>query len=609
MRFVNVALVATLLFFVSPAALAQSQTEDAKARALFETFFEEQVSLSPMFQTHLGRKTHYGEWDDISPAQTELYYRLYQDQLARLESLDLDKLNPDNQLSAELMRFDLEQDIDGYQWRDYGYPVNQMFGWHASVASFLINSHQITQLSDATAYISRLQGVEPLLKQLAKNLNRRAQQGILAPAFVYPQVRRDITNIISGKPFTPDSDTQSPLLADFSRKVEALDIAAEQRQQLIDSASEALLNSVKPGYQELLSVWDELAKKADNRDGVWKLPNGEAYYQYTLAKNTTTDMSAREIHQLGLEEVARLHKAMETVKKSVGFTGSLNEFFSALQQDPAQYYHPDDSADSSNASAREQYLADTQALIDAMRERLPELFDHLPQATLKVKAVEPFREKSAGKAFYQAPAADGSRPGIYYVNLHDLSAMPRYQMEALAYHEALPGHHMQIAIAQELTDLPAFRRHGGYTAYVEGWGLYAEQVPKEIGLYADPYSDFGRLSFELWRAVRLVVDTGIHQFKWSREQAIDYFVANTPLTRDDARREVERYIVMPGQATSYKIGMNTILALRTEAQKELGPGFSLKAFHDQVLGAGSLPLTVLQRRIRQWLAVQSDATQ
>lgn len=239
-----------------------------------------------------------------------------------------------------------------------------------------------------------------------------------------------------------------------------------------------------------------------------------------------------------------------------------------------------------------------------MRERLPELFGHLPHASVEVKAVEPFREKSAGKAFYQAPAADGSRPGIYYVNLHDMRAMPRYQIEALAYHEALPGHHMQIAIAQEMDALPAFRRHGHYTAYIEGWGLYAERVPKEMGFYADPYSDFGRLSMELWRAVRLVVDTGLHAKQWTREFAIDYFVKNTPMTRADATREVERYIVMPGQATAYKIGMNTFLDLRERAEQALGEAFDGRDFHDQVLAGGALPLSVLEEELSRWLADQ-----
>lgn len=593
-------IISALLLLVSQ--LSAARTADQQALALFEQFFEEQVSLSPMYQTHLGRKTHYGEWDDISPAQSALYHRLNQDQLTRLNELDSSKLNADNQLSVELMRFELEQDINSYQWRDYNYPVNQMFGLHATVVSFLINSHQITNVDDATAYISRLQGVKPLLEQLSVNLKRRAQKGILAPAFVYPQVRSDIVNITTGKPFNQDASESSPLLADFTRKIDALEITPERRTQLLSDANQALLKSVQPGYQQLLTVWDKLAEQADTRDGVWKFPQGDAYYQFALANITTTDMSADEIHQLGLAEVARIHAEMEHIKKAVGFAGSLPEFYKKLQDDPELYYRDSDAG-------RAQYLKDTRALIDTMRDRLPELFGHLPKADLRVKAVEPFREKSAGKAFYQSPAADGSRPGIYYVNLHDLSAMPRYQMEALAYHEALPGHHMQIAIAQELADLPAFRRHGGYTAYTEGWGLYAEQVPKEIGLYADPYSDFGRLSFELWRAVRLVVDTGIHHLKWTREQAIDYFVANTPMIRDDARREVERYIVMPGQATSYKIGMNAILALRTQAQRELGEDFSLKAFHDQILGAGALPLSILERRIQRWIATRADEPQ
>ncbi|HEY7883816.1 MAG TPA: DUF885 domain-containing protein [Cellvibrionaceae bacterium] len=573
--------------------------ENEKAQALFEQFFEERVSLSPTYQARLGRKTRSHEWDDISPAQTEIYHQLYRDQLHRLKQLDASELNEDNQLNVELMHYELEQSIDSFRWRDHNYPVNQMFGLHAGVPAFLINTHRISDIADAEAYVARLQGVGKLIDQLIANLERRANKGIVAPKFVYPYVLDDSRNVITGKPFSVGE--ASPLWADFTRKLDALELADNERQPLLAAAQKALLQNVEPAYLRLITALQGLEEMADDRAGIWKLPDGEAFYRQALSNTTTTELSADEIHAIGLAEVASIHQQMRELMASIGYEGSLAEFF-MFTRDDKQFYYPDSEA------GRAQYLADTQAVIDAMRERLPELFGHLPKAALEVKAVEPFREKSAGKAFYQSPAEDGSRPGIYYVNLHDMSAMPRYQIEALAYHEALPGHHMQIAIAQEMDNLPSFRRYGHYTAYIEGWGLYAERVPKEMGFYADPYSDFGRLSMELWRAIRLVVDTGLHHKKWTREQAIDYFVENSPMTRADATREIERYIVMPAQATAYKIGMNKLLELRAQAQQTLGEQFELRAFHDQVLGGGALPLIILQRQIEQWVAEQQPAT-
>ena len=584
---------ALLLIPLSALATDRQALENARARALFERVFEEQVSLSPMYQTHLGRKTHYGEWDDISPAAEELEQRLYADQLRRVEALDAELLSEENRLNQALLVRELRQNQAHYRWRDHSYPVNQMFGLHAGIASFLINSHRVDNPADAEAYIQRLRGVSDLITQLIDNLERRAQKGVLAPAFVYPYVISDSRNLIQGAPFNREGI--SPLMADFTHKVSALELTPAEQKKLEHRAAEALRTELEPAYQTLISKLEQLALRADNRAGVWKLPNGNAYYQARLQAMTTTEMSAEEVHQFGLSEVARIHDEMSNLIANIGFEGSLAAFFGHIKDDPALYY-PDTTA------GRKRYLQDTREIIDGMRQALPQLFGHLPEADLHVKAVEPFREKSAGKAFYQAPAEDGSRPGIYYVNLHDLSAMPRYQMEALAYHEALPGHHMQIAIAQEMDELPAFRRHGHYTAYIEGWGLYAERVPKELGFYRNAYSDFGRLSFELWRAIRLVVDTGIHHYRWSRDEAITYFIDNSPMNQADATREVERYIVMPGQATSYKIGMEKILRLREKARAELGGRFKLREFHDQVLSSGALPLDILEQSIDDWIA-------
>jgi uncharacterized protein (DUF885 family) len=312
---------------------------------------------------------------------------------------------------------------------------------------------------------------------------------------------------------------------------------------------------------------------------------------------TTTNLTAEQIHQIGLQEVERIHGEMAAIMRQVGFEGSLHDFFEFMRSDE-RFYH------ANTEEGRAQYLARATQIIETMKGRLDNLFITKPQADIFVKAVEPFREKSAGKAFYQPPAMDGSRPGTYYANLYDMQDMPTYQMEALAYHEGIPGHHMQMAIAQELQGIPKFRRFGRFTAYIEGWGLYSELIPKEMGFYADPYSDFGRLSMELFRACRLVVDTGIHSKQWTREQGIDYYTRNTPNSRGEIVKMVERHIVAPGQATAYKIGMRKILELRQTAQQALGGHFDLRAFHDVILTSGPVPLNILENIVNEWIALQ-----
>ena len=328
--------------------------------------------------------------------------------------------------------------------------------------------------------------------------------------------------LFPGAPFD-DSGEASTLLADLNKKLNALDADDGVKEDLRARGISALRQSVQPAYEALIAMFEEQQTTASNDDGAWKLPEGDVYYGIQLARMTTTDMSASEIHDLGLSEVSRIHGEMNVIKDSVGFEGSLQDFFVHMREDPeGRFSYPNTD------EGREQYLAEATAIIDDMRGRLDELFYTKPKAELIVKRVEPFRERAAGKAFYQRPAPDGSRPGIYYANLYNMADMPIYQMAALAYHEGIPGHHMQLAISQELENTPSFRKYGGFTAYTEGWGLYSEYVPKEMGLYSDPYSDFGRLAMELWRAARLVVDTGLHDKKWTREEAIEYLLTNTP---------------------------------------------------------------------------------
>ncbi|MCL1141533.1 DUF885 domain-containing protein [Shewanella gaetbuli] len=568
-------------------------TESAKANAMFEEFFIQSVMANPVNQTYMGIKQDYDKWNDISEAGQDKTLELAKSQLKQLLTLDVKKLDEQTTLSYQLLKARLEQSIADDKWRYHTYPVNQMYGLHSMVASFLINQHQITSVDDAKAYISRLQGVKDLLKELEVQLTIRADKGIIAPKFVFPYIISDSKNIITGAPFD-NSGKNSTLWADFNKKVAKLTISDNDKQALLDQAKSALIDSVQPGYTSLISYLNTLEKKADTRDGAWKLPDGDTFYNNALARTTTTNMTSDQIHDLGLAEVVRIQDEMRQIMKKVGFKGDLKAFFDFMRDDK-QFYYPDTQA------GRDAYIKEATALIDNMESRLDEVFKIKPKANMVVRPVEAFREKSAGKAFYDQPAPDGSRPGTYYANLYKMNAMPKYQMEALAYHEGIPGHHMQIAIAQELEGIPQFRRFGTYTAYIEGWGLYSEFFPKEMGLYADPYSDFGRLAMELWRACRLVVDTGIHTKKWTREQGLDFYLENTPNAKSDAVKMVERHIVMPSQATAYKVGMIKILELRQHAKNELGDKFDIRDFHTLILKNGPLPLDVLEAQVHLWI--------
>ena len=578
----------TIIFIVFTIAVstsfAQEISESEKANQFFEAKFMEQVNRDPMTQGYLGIKKDQDKWSDLSDAYAQETLAIAKKNLRELQdTIDYAALDAATKVSYDLFVKNCEQEIADFAYRFHNYPVNQMFGLQSRWPSFLINFHPISNKVDAEAYISRLRKVKALFTQLVANLKTREKMGIVPPKFVFAYVIDDSQNIINS----------TTILDDFRKKVQA--VAGLDNEVLIAEAQKAMDASVKPGYQLLVDYMRELQKKADTRAGVWKFPNGGNFYYHALQKTTTTNLTAEEIFAIGKSEVARIHGEMEQIMKKVGFKGTLQEFFEFMRSEKKFFYTNDDAG-------REKYLKEARGIIDTMKGKLDELFISKPQADLIVKRVEEFREKSAGKAFYNRPAADGSRPGIYYVNLYNMADMPVYQMEALAYHEGVPGHHMQLAIAQEMQSLPKFRKFGGYTAYIEGWGLYSEFIPKEMGFYQDPYSDFGRLAMEIWRACRLVVDTGIHHKKWTREQGIQYYMDNTPNPKGDAIKMVERHIVMAGQATAYKIGMIKILDLREKAKKTLGDKFDIREFHEVVLANGAIPLSVLEKYIDEWVA-------
>jgi uncharacterized protein (DUF885 family) len=587
---------AVIVIAANASSSDQIAAESKRANEFFDKCWDEALARHPVDESFYGIKTHYDQLEDLSDEKATTDEKVWERQLADLKKkIKFDALDAQTQLSYKLFEREAAREAEEFKYRFDIYPVSQMRGVHAQMPTFMINIHKIDDVKDAEAYIARLRGFPKLFDQLLANLKVREEKGVVAPRFVFPLVLDACHKIIQGKPFD-SAPNDSPLLEDFNKKVTALGkVDAVTRDRLVADATKALKESVKPSYEKLIAFLEEQAKRSTEDAGVWKFKDGAEFYESALHRTTTTNMSAEEIHETGLKEMARIHDEMNKIQEKVGFKGNLQAFFKFMRED--QQFRL-----LSNDQGRAKYLAMATDIIETMKKRIDEFFVTKPKADIVVKAVESFREKSAGKAFYQQPAPDGTRPGMFYVNLRNMQDNPTYELEALAHHEGIPGHHMQIAIAQELNGVPKFRRFSrAYTAYTEGWGLYSELTPKEIGLYADPYSDFGRLSLELWRAGRLVVDTGIHSKRWTREQAIDYLAKNTPNTEADCTDSINRYIVMPSQATAYKIGMLKILELREKAKKSLGDKFDIRQFHEVVLSNGSVPLDVLEELVDRWI--------
>ena len=578
------------------AAPIAAATESTRLAAFFQKSFDDDVANSPVWQSYLGIKDDYDKWDDMSDAAAQAEIDNITLRITQAKQFDTSQLNAQEQLSLEIYQQDIQRQLANDAFRHHTYVMHQFRAAHTFVPSFLINIHSISELSDADAYIQRLHGVKSMFNQVIDQLRIREKLGVYPPKWAYDQMIQASHNVISGTPFT-ESATDSTIYADFTQKITALGLSNAEQASYMSKLNTALTQSVQPAYEKLIAELMKQRLLSTEGDGVWRLPEGDKWYQNRLEWFTTTTLNAEEVHQIGIENVERIHTDMRGIMQQVNFTGTLPEFFEFMRTDP-QFYYPD------SEQGREDYMADAKAYIDTMEAKIPEYFGLTPEARMVVKRVEAFREKSAGKAFYQSPAIDGSRPGIYYANLYDMSAMPTYQMEALAYHEGIPGHHMQRAITQELKGIPDFQKYASFTAYTEGWGLYTEELGKDMGFYQDPYSDFGRLAMELWRACRLVVDTGLHAKRWSREEAIEYLVDNTPNARYDAVKAIERYIAMPGQATAYMIGKLKIMDLRDKARTALGDKFDIRGFHDEVLKDGPVPLSLLENKIDAWIAQQ-----
>ena len=578
----------------APAAATSAMQEDARLIAFLDKAFDESLALSPQSMTALGLKQDYGKLDDYTGAVDDRQFALAEAALARMKAgFQPERLSPAARLSYRLFEEQVEDERADRQWREYGYLFSTNGSAAGNLPVFLINQHRVSTVADAEAYVSRLREVERVMTEVAARARKRAAMGIVPPKMNFAPVRADAQNVLKGAPF--GGTTDSTLLADFRKKVDALDAPAATKAKLLADASAALSGPFQRGYRTFFAMLDELEPMAKGNNGAWSLPRGDQYYAHRLGVQTTTDLTSDQIHQIGLDEVKRIQSEMERIKARVGFTGTLQDFFGHIKTGP-QFKYPNDAA------GRAQYLKDANAFIAQVMAKAPEYFHTLPKAPLEVRAVEEWRQETAPVAFYNAPTPDGSRPGIYYVNLADMNQVLKPQIEGISYHEGAPGHHFQIARQIELTGLPKFRRFGGYGAYAEGWGLYAERIGKEMGFYQDPYSEFGHLSLELWRAVRLVTDTGLHGKRWTREQAIRYFQDNSLLSERDIVKEVERYINWPGQATSYKIGQLKIVELRRKAEQALGNRFDIRDFHEVVLANGSLPLDVLEAQVDAYIA-------
>ncbi len=589
---------------VIPVGGSQGQATDETARinAWFEAKFKEQLASSPIQQTFMGQKAR--DLDDMSTAAQDKQLAWQRAAAAEMrKTFDYARLTPEAQTSYDVWLYQLEQAEAAVRFRSNAYIFNQMTGVHSFLPQLVIAFHRVDDVADMEGYINRLRESGRALRQLIEISKQNATTGVRPPRFAYDFVIEESTKIIAGQPFT-ETGPDSAVWADAKSKIAAL-----QKQGALDDARAAamladvraaLTGPFKTGYDTLIA-WqrEDRAIAPEKASGVHALPNGVAYYNQQLASSTTSTLTADQIHAIGLAEVARLRSEMEAIRSEVGFKGDLAAFFAELRDDKdnPRYYYPNTD------EGRAAYITDATAAIDKIKAVLPKYFGILPKADLVVRRVEAFREQAGAAQHYFPGTPDGSRPGVYYAHLLDMKAMPKHELEVIAYHEGLPGHHMQIAIAQELTSVPTFRRQAGFGAYSEGWGLYSEWLAREMpGTYQDPYSRFGRLGSEMWRAIRLVVDTGMHAKGWSEEQAVQYFLSNSATTEAQARSEIRRYLVLPGQATSYKIGMLKIQELRRKAETALGPQFDLRGFHDTVLGGGALPLTVLEKRVDRWIA-------
>ena len=534
--------------------------------------------------------------DDFSPAAAEADARFGDEQLRILRSYDRSHMTREQRLSCQVLEWFLADQAEGRRFMYHDYPVNQLFGAQSELPDFMLNTHPLKGPKDAENYVKRVEGFGVALDQVIEQLRVREQKGVIPPRFVLVKVLDQMRGFI-GKPAA-----ENPLYIHFAERTDSLKgLDLEKRRALMARLGAAIEHVVYPAYGRLIETCTHLESLAGDDDGVWKLPDGAAYYDYCLKSRTTTTLGADSLHAIGLREVARVQGEMRTILKAQGYrSDDLAATMNRLRDEPRFHYPGGDAG-------RAAIMADYRSIIDDANRRVGTLFDVRPKAPVEVVRVPAFKEATAPGAYYNAGAIGGGRPGTFFVNLRDPAETPKPGMRTLAYHEAIPGHHFQIGIAQELKGVAFFRKIIPFTAYVEGWGLYAERLAYENGFHPTAYDSLGALQADLFRAVRLVVDTGIHRDRWTRQQAIDYMVKNTGMVESSVTTEIERYIVNPGQACAYKVGELEILALRQHAMDKLGPRFDIRKFHDVVLTHGSLPLALLAQEVDEWIASELRA--
>ncbi|MDC4551347.1 DUF885 domain-containing protein [Acinetobacter baumannii] len=554
---------------------------------LLQEQWEYTLKNNPEIATTLGDLRYNNRWTEFSKNQIEKDKKITQNFLKRFEAIDSTGFSATDQLNKDLMIYQLKESLKYYDLKLYEMPFNQMWGLHLQFPGF-ISSIPFDNAKQYQDYISRLKQIPLILEQGIQLAKQGQKDGLMPPKYLIEKVAKQIDSIAT--PAGKDSVFASPL------KQFPKNISKAEQERLSREVLQAIDQNVRPAYQKLGTfIQKDYLPYGRQHEGIWSLPNGDELYRFYVENNTTTSESPETIHQLGLKEVARIEAEMLKIAKAQGFN-DLKSFQQSLKTNPAVF-----------PKSREEILEIYRGYIAQMQPELPKLFGLLPKNKVEVLPVEQYREKEAAGAEYHQGTPDGSRPGQVYVNTGDFSERSKISMEATAYHEAIPGHHMQIDIAQNLPNLPMFRKQPNHTAYIEGWALYAEQLGKDVGFYKDPLSDYGRLSSELFRACRLVVDTGVHYKKWTRQQMIDFMREHSALDEPDIQAETDRYIAIPAQALAYKMGQLKILELRELAKHELGDRFDIKAFHDMVLNAGTLPLNILDARIKNWIKEQKAA--
>ena len=561
--------------------------DSERFQALVDITYEYTLLSHPEFATFLGDPRGQDRWSDQSEAAIRQRQQDDKVLLAALRNIDREALSATGQFNYDLMFERQKQDIEGQQFPVEFMPLNQMGGVQQDIARMMAIMRPKTA-ADYANMIARLEKVPQLVDQTIAWMRKGMQAGITPPAITLRDVPQQIRNQLV------DEADQSPLLGAFQKVPAGVD--SLQWKSLQQQATKAFSEKVAPAFEKLLAfVENQYIPAARTTIAMRDLPDGEAWYAYNVRQRTTTDLTPEQIHAIGLAEVKRIHAEMEVVIKSSGFEGSFEAFLVFLRTDP-QFYH----------QTKEDLLREYRDIAKRADPELTKLFGKLPRTPYGVIAIPGYAEKSQTTAYYQRGSVEAGRPGNFFANTYALNTRPRWEMEALTLHEAVPGHHLQLALQDELEDVPWFRRVGSYTAFIEGWGLYSESLGVEMGFYTDPYSKFGQLTYEMWRAIRLVVDTGMHHLGWSRQRAIDYFMKNAGKQEHDVIVEVDRYIVWPGQALAYKIGELKIKELRAYATDELGEDFDIRSFHDQVLGKGALPLSVLDANIRAWVKAQKQ---